>query len=150
MLIGRKILSTSINIVRFATMQDFIQKDKELRAEFDKLNKKAAYGTAGFRDLATNMPYVPPSPSRSPSEWAPSSPSTTSPSPTNTWESSSPQVTTSDKTTESKSPISEETCSKKISNPKWKYSSTKSIWKWHQSTSKPSSSKKDSPSMTRP
>ena len=36
----------------------FIEKDKELRAEFDKLNKAAAYGTAGFRDLAVNMPYV--------------------------------------------------------------------------------------------
>ena len=36
----------------------FIEKDKELRAEFDKLNKPAAYGTAGFRDLAVNMPYV--------------------------------------------------------------------------------------------
>ena len=39
-------------------MQDFLQKDKELRIDFDKLNKRAAYGTAGFRDLATNMPYV--------------------------------------------------------------------------------------------
>jgi hypothetical protein len=39
-------------------VMNFIEKDKELRAEFDKLNKPAAYGTAGFRDLATNMPYV--------------------------------------------------------------------------------------------
>lgn len=143
MLISRKILSTSINIVRFATMQDFIQKDKELRAEFDKLNKKAAYGTAGFRDLATNMPYVPSYPSRSPSEWAPLSLSTTSPNQTNIWESSYQPATTSDRTTESKSPTSEETCSKKISNLKWKSSSTKSIWKWHQSTLRPSWSKKD-------
>jgi hypothetical protein len=36
----------------------FIEQDKLLREEFDKLKKKAAYGTAGFRDLAVNMPYV--------------------------------------------------------------------------------------------
>ena len=36
----------------------FIEQDKLLREEFDKLKKKAAYGTAGFRDLADNMPYV--------------------------------------------------------------------------------------------
>lgn len=35
-----------------------IEKDRELRAEFEKIGKKAAYGTAGFRDLAVNMPYV--------------------------------------------------------------------------------------------
>ena len=53
-----------ISFYRFTHMQDFLQKDKELRAEFDKLNKKASYGTAGFRDLATNMPYVSPFSSR--------------------------------------------------------------------------------------
>ena len=47
-----------ISFYRLKLMQDFIQKDKELRIDFDKLNKRAAYGTAGFRDLATNMPYV--------------------------------------------------------------------------------------------
>jgi hypothetical protein len=52
-------------------MQDFISKDKELRAEFDKLNKKASYGTAGFRDLADNMPYVTLVRVRSPSELVP-------------------------------------------------------------------------------
>lgn len=36
----------------------FIEQDKLLRADFDKLKKKASYGTAGFRDLAENMPYV--------------------------------------------------------------------------------------------
>lgn len=36
----------------------YIEQDKLLRADFDKLKKKAAYGTAGFRDLAENMPYV--------------------------------------------------------------------------------------------
>lgn len=36
----------------------FLEQDKLLRVDFDKLNKKAAYGTAGFRDLAVNMPYV--------------------------------------------------------------------------------------------
>lgn len=35
-----------------------IEQDKALRDEFVKLNKKASYGTAGFRDLAVNMPYV--------------------------------------------------------------------------------------------
>jgi hypothetical protein len=35
-----------------------IEKDRELRAEFEKIGKKAAYGTAGFRDLAVNIPYV--------------------------------------------------------------------------------------------
>ena len=35
-----------------------IEQDKQLRVDFDKLNKRAAYGTAGFRDLAVNMPYV--------------------------------------------------------------------------------------------
>lgn len=53
-------------------LMNFIQKDSELRAEFDKLNKPAAYGTAGFRDLATNMPYVPQEIPRLPSESAPS------------------------------------------------------------------------------
>lgn len=42
----------------YKSLMNFIEKDQELRAEFDKLNKPAAYGTAGFRDLATNMPYV--------------------------------------------------------------------------------------------
>jgi hypothetical protein len=32
--------------------------DQELRSEFLKLNKPAKYGTAGFRDLATSMPFV--------------------------------------------------------------------------------------------
>jgi len=32
--------------------------DNELRAHFDKIGKPAKYGTAGFRDLATYMPYV--------------------------------------------------------------------------------------------
>ena len=32
--------------------------DKQLRADFDKIGKPAKYGTAGFRDLATYMPYV--------------------------------------------------------------------------------------------
>lgn len=36
----------------------YIEKDRQLREEFDKLKKPAAYGTAGFRDLADNMPYV--------------------------------------------------------------------------------------------
>lgn len=36
----------------------FVEKDRELREEFLKINKKAAYGTAGFRDLAVNMPFV--------------------------------------------------------------------------------------------
>jgi len=36
----------------------FQETDKQLRQDFLKLNKKAAYGTAGFRDLAENMPYV--------------------------------------------------------------------------------------------
>ena len=39
-------------------MEAFTELDHKLRADFDKLNKKAAYGTAGFRDLAVNMPYV--------------------------------------------------------------------------------------------
>jgi hypothetical protein len=47
-----------------------IEKDKQLRADFDKLKKRAAYGTAGFRDLAVNMPYVFFPTCRSPSEWA--------------------------------------------------------------------------------
>lgn len=37
---------------------NYIEQDKLLREEFDKLKKKAAYGTAGFRDLAVNMPFV--------------------------------------------------------------------------------------------
>lgn len=32
--------------------------EKELREEYLKIGKKAKYGTAGFRDLATNIPYV--------------------------------------------------------------------------------------------
>ena len=32
--------------------------DKQLRADFEKIGKPAKYGTAGFRDLATYMPYV--------------------------------------------------------------------------------------------
>jgi hypothetical protein len=46
----------------------FTEKDRELREEFLKINKKAAYGTAGFRDLAVNMPYVITNLVRSPSE----------------------------------------------------------------------------------
>jgi hypothetical protein len=47
----------------------FIEQDRLLRADFDKLKKKAAYGTAGFRDLAVNMPYVMVARCRLPSEW---------------------------------------------------------------------------------
>ena len=32
--------------------------DHKLRADYDKIGKSAKYGTAGFRDHATNMPYV--------------------------------------------------------------------------------------------
>ena len=32
--------------------------DQKLRVDFEKIGKPAKYGTAGFRDLATNMPYV--------------------------------------------------------------------------------------------
>lgn len=32
--------------------------DHKLRGDYDKIGKTAKYGTAGFRDLATNMPYV--------------------------------------------------------------------------------------------
>jgi hypothetical protein len=32
--------------------------DQKLRNDFDKIGKPARYGTAGFRDLAVNMPYV--------------------------------------------------------------------------------------------
>ena len=39
-------------------MEAFTELDHKLRADFDKINKRAAYGTAGFRDLAVNMPYV--------------------------------------------------------------------------------------------
>lgn len=39
-------------------MEIFTKLDQELRQEFLKLNKAAKYGTAGFRDLATNMNYV--------------------------------------------------------------------------------------------
>ncbi len=39
-------------------MEDFKKIDHDLRQEFVKLNKPAKYGTAGFRDLATNIPYV--------------------------------------------------------------------------------------------
>lgn len=35
-----------------------VARDLELRGEFVKIGKRAAYGTAGFRDLAVNMPYV--------------------------------------------------------------------------------------------
>lgn len=38
--------------------KDLHKLDQDLRNEFLKLNKPAKYGTAGFRDLATNMPYV--------------------------------------------------------------------------------------------
>ena len=39
-------------------MEEALALDQKLREEFDKLNKPAKYGTAGFRDLAANMPYV--------------------------------------------------------------------------------------------
>lgn len=39
-------------------MENLIDLDQSLRAEFLKLNKPAKYGTAGFRDHAANMPYV--------------------------------------------------------------------------------------------
>jgi hypothetical protein len=39
-------------------MEDPSTIDHNLREEFLKLNKPAKYGTAGFRDLATNIPYV--------------------------------------------------------------------------------------------
>ena len=32
--------------------------DQQLRVDFNALKKSAKYGTAGFRDLAMNMPYV--------------------------------------------------------------------------------------------
>lgn len=35
-----------------------IELDAKLREEFDKIGKPAKYGTAGFRDLATHIPYV--------------------------------------------------------------------------------------------
>lgn len=38
--------------------QDIHKIDQDLRNEFLKLQKPAKYGTAGFRDLATSMPYV--------------------------------------------------------------------------------------------
>ena len=60
-----------ISFNTYCHMNNFIDKDRELRAEFDKLNKRAAYGTAGFRDLATNMPYVTLPTYRLPSEWEP-------------------------------------------------------------------------------
>ena len=47
----------------------FIEQDKLLRADFNKLKKKASYGTAGFRDLAENMPYVRTIPFRLLLEW---------------------------------------------------------------------------------
>lgn len=47
---------------------DYHKLDQDLRAEFLKLNKPAKYGTAGFRDLATHMPYVSRFIARSPSE----------------------------------------------------------------------------------
>jgi hypothetical protein len=50
--------SQKISYCYYTTMNNFIEQDKELKAEFDKLGKKATYGTAGFRDLAANMNYV--------------------------------------------------------------------------------------------
>lgn len=32
--------------------------EKELREDYLKIGKKAKYGTAGFRDLASDIPYV--------------------------------------------------------------------------------------------
>ena len=40
-------------------MEEASELDKRLREEFDVIGKPAKYGTAGFRDLAKNMPYVP-------------------------------------------------------------------------------------------
>ena len=39
-------------------MEDTSKLDQSLRTQFLKLQKPAKYGTAGFRDLATSMPYV--------------------------------------------------------------------------------------------
>ena len=39
-------------------MQKFTEIDNKLREDFDKFGIKAAYGTAGFRYLASHMPYV--------------------------------------------------------------------------------------------
>ena len=80
----------------------FIERDRQLRAEFDQLNKKATYGTAGFRDLATNMPYVTRLQPRSFSELERSSHYTTKRSQTNISEWSYQQATTKKKTMESK------------------------------------------------
>lgn len=38
--------------------QEYLELDQKLRQDFLKLNKKAKYGTAGFRDLSDNMSYV--------------------------------------------------------------------------------------------
>ena len=39
-------------------MEEFEALDQKLREEFDAIGKPAKYGTAGFRDLAKNIPYV--------------------------------------------------------------------------------------------
>ena len=39
-------------------IEDTTKLDQDLRAEFLKLNKPAKYGTAGFRDHASHIPYV--------------------------------------------------------------------------------------------
>lgn len=107
---------------------DFIEKDRQLRAEFDLLKKPAAYGTAGFRDLALNMPYVKLISSRSFSGWGHSSPYTIRPSPTNIWVSSSLPAITREKTMGWKSPTSGETCSERTSSLKSKSLSMKSTF----------------------
>lgn len=128
----------------------FIERDRELRAEFDKLKKRASYGTAGFRDLATNMPYVLLLQPRSFSELEHWSHSTTKLSPINTSESSFQPVTTRKRTMESKSPTSEGICSRRIFSPKLRNLSIKTVWSWLLPISRLFWSKEDSLSMTRP
>ena len=43
----------------FVQYFDFMSElDHKLRLDYEKIGKPARYGTAGFRDLAVNMPYV--------------------------------------------------------------------------------------------
>ena len=112
-----------ISYCYYTTMNNFIEQDKELKAQFDKLGKKATYGTAGFRDLAANMNYVTIQSLRLPLELELSLPCTIRPSPTSIWESSFLQVTTSVKTMELRSPTSKATCWKRISSHKLRPSS---------------------------
>lgn len=48
--------NSSLNFLKNIIMEGDLH--AELRAEYEKIGKKAKYGTAGFRDLATNIPYV--------------------------------------------------------------------------------------------